>query len=58
MAERVLPERVAPAGRIADDAGFEKSRIPEVGRLLRTAAAAKPGGDVAESGTGSGVGTA
>ncbi|UOB15787.1 class I SAM-dependent methyltransferase [Streptomyces sp. HP-A2021] len=58
MAERVVPDRVMIAERIAAEAGFEKSCIPEVGRLLRLAAAAKPGGVVAESGTGSGVGTA
>ncbi|MFJ7177589.1 O-methyltransferase [Streptomyces massasporeus] len=53
MSERAVPPRV-----LAAEAGFEKSCIAEVGRLLRTAAAAKPGGVVAESGTGSGVGTA
>ncbi|MEU0388686.1 class I SAM-dependent methyltransferase [Streptomyces chartreusis] len=58
MAERVVPDRVVVAERIAAEAGFEKSSTPEVGRLLRLAAAAKPGGVVAESGTGSGVGTA
>jgi predicted O-methyltransferase YrrM len=57
MAERVVPDRVVVAERLAAEAGFEKSCIPEVGRLLRLAAAAKPGGVVAESGTGSGVGT-
>ncbi|MFF5367741.1 O-methyltransferase [Streptomyces sp. NPDC013187] len=58
MSERVVPARVLAAERIAVEAGFTKSCIREVGRLLRTAAAAKPGGIVAESGTGSGVGTA
>lgn len=58
MGERAVPARVLAAERIAVEAGFEKSCIREVGRLLRTAAAAKPGGVVAESGTGSGVGTA
>lgn len=58
MSERAVPARVLAAERLAAEAGFEKSCIPEVGRLLRTAAAAKPGGVVAESGTGSGVGTA
>jgi len=58
MSERVVPPRVVAAERIASEAGFEKSCIPEVGRLLRLAAAAKPDGIVAESGTGSGVGTA
>ncbi|MFF6912479.1 class I SAM-dependent methyltransferase [Streptomyces sp. NPDC012466] len=58
MAVRAVPSRVEAAERLAAEAGFEKSCIREVGRLLRTAAAAKPGGVVAESGTGSGVGTA
>jgi predicted O-methyltransferase YrrM len=58
MSERAVPARVLAAERIAVEAGFDKSCIREVGRLLRTAAAAKPGGVVAESGTGSGVGTA
>ncbi|MFE6524933.1 O-methyltransferase [Streptomyces sp. NPDC057794] len=58
MAERVVPPRVVAAERIASTAGFKKSCIPEVGRLLRLAAAAKPVGVIAESGTGSGVGTA
>ncbi|WP_443076358.1 O-methyltransferase [Streptomyces sp. NBC_01716] len=46
------------AERIAAETGFTKSCLPEVGRLLRLAAASKPDGVVAESGTGSGVGTA
>ncbi|MBT2421068.1 class I SAM-dependent methyltransferase [Streptomyces sp. ISL-22] len=46
------------AERVASQAGFKKSCIPEVGRLLKLAAAAKPDGVIAESGTGSGVGTA
>jgi predicted O-methyltransferase YrrM len=58
MSERAVPARVLAAERIAVEAGFDKSCIREVGRLLRTAAAAKPGGVVVESGTGSGVGTA
>lgn len=57
-AERPVPPRVAAAERVAAEAGFTKSCIPEVGRLLRLAAAAKPHGVIAESGTGSGVGTA
>lgn len=32
--------------------------LPEVGRLLRTLAAARPGGRLVEIGTGAGVGTA
>ncbi|MFJ6611828.1 O-methyltransferase [Streptomyces sp. NPDC091289] len=58
MAERSVPPRVVAAERGASEAGFKKSCIPEVGRLLRLAAAAKPHGVIAESGTGSGVGTA
>ncbi|URM89200.1 class I SAM-dependent methyltransferase [Streptomyces sp. MRC013] len=58
MAERAVPPRVAAAERAASEAGFGKSCTPEVGRLLRLAAAAKPRGVVAESGTGAGVGTA
>ncbi|MER5500265.1 MULTISPECIES: O-methyltransferase [unclassified Streptomyces] len=58
MAERVIPPRVAAAERVASEMGFKKSCIPEVGRLLGLAAASKPRGVVAESGTGSGVGTA
>ncbi|MEU1314344.1 hypothetical protein [Streptomyces tibetensis] len=53
MSERVVPARVLAAERIAVEAGFTKSCIREVGRLLRTAASAKPAGVVAESGTGS-----
>ncbi|WP_327233234.1 class I SAM-dependent methyltransferase [Streptomyces sp. NBC_01317] len=58
MAERTVPPRVVAAERVASEAGFRKSCLPEVGRLLSVAAAAKPHGTVAESGTGSGVGTA
>lgn len=53
-----VPPRVVAAERAAADAGFKKSCVPEVGRLLRLAAASKPHGTIAESGTGSGVGTA
>jgi predicted O-methyltransferase YrrM len=58
LAEPTVPARVLAARRAAVEAGFAKSCAPEVGRLLRTAVAAKPGGVVAESGTGAGVGTA
>ncbi|MFB6819086.1 O-methyltransferase [Streptomyces sp. NPDC056347] len=58
MTERAVPDRVVATERIAAELGFKKSCIREVGRLLSTAAAAKPHGVVAESGTGSGVGTA
>ena len=56
--QRPVPETVIAAERLAAEAGFTHSCIPEVGRLLATAAAAKPSGVIAESGTGSGVGTA
>ncbi|MFJ7243244.1 O-methyltransferase [Kitasatospora sp. NPDC098652] len=56
--ERGVPERVLAAERGAARLGFGKSCTREVGRLLAFAAAAKPGGTVAESGTGAGVGTA
>lgn len=49
---------VAEAERSAAEAGFTQSCLPEVGRLLSAAAAAKPRGVIAESGTGAGVGTA
>lgn len=58
MTEREIPPRVVAAERVTSEAGFRGSCIPEVGRLLRLAAAAKPHGVIAESGTGSGVGTA
>ncbi|WP_431775128.1 O-methyltransferase [Streptomyces cucumeris] len=58
MAERAVPPRVALAERAATELGFTKSCLPAVGRLLRLTATAKPGGVIAESGTGSGVGTA
>jgi hypothetical protein len=48
MAERVVPPRVVAAERVASEAGFKKSCIPEVGRLLRLAAAAKPHGVITE----------
>ncbi|MGW2960796.1 O-methyltransferase [Streptomyces sp. NPDC001220] len=58
MTEHTVPPRVVAAERVAVEAGFKKSCIREVGRLLALAAAAKPHGVLAESGTGSGVGTA
>ena len=57
-AARPVPVRVAAAERAAAAAGFKLSCTPEVGRLLSLAAAAKPTGTIAESGTGCGVGTA
>jgi predicted O-methyltransferase YrrM len=58
IAQLDIPPRVAAATRAAADAGFSYSCTTEVGRLLRLLAASKPGGVVAESGTGFGVGTA
>ncbi|MBK0376294.1 class I SAM-dependent methyltransferase [Streptomyces sp. RB110-1] len=55
---RAVPPRVVAAERAASALGFTKSCLPEVGRLLALAVAAKPGGVVAESGSGAGVGTA
>ncbi|ARF82443.1 O-methyltransferase [Kitasatospora aureofaciens] len=56
--QRGVPAEVLAAERLAARLGFGKSCTREVGRLLALAAAAKPGGTVAESGTGAGVGTA
>lgn len=53
-----IPAAVTEAERLAAEAGFTQSCIPEVGRLLRAAVASKPAGVIAESGTGCGVGTA
>ncbi|WP_104819714.1 O-methyltransferase [Kitasatospora sp. MMS16-BH015] len=53
-----VPELVGAAEKVAVELGFGKSSLPEVGRLLAALAASKPGGSVAESGTGVGVGTA
>ena len=58
MADRAVPSRVVAAERVASELGFTWSCIPEVGRLLKLAAASKPHGVVAESGTGTGVGAA
>jgi len=58
IAQLTVPPRVLAAEQIAAEAGFKQSCTPEVGRLLRLVAASKPGGVIAESGTGSGVGTA
>ncbi|MEY9926262.1 putative O-methyltransferase YrrM [Catenulispora sp. GP43] len=56
--QRPYPTAVTAAEHFAAEAGFTRSCIPEVGRLLSAAAAAKPAGVIAESGTGAGVGTA
>jgi predicted O-methyltransferase YrrM len=55
---RTLPAQVRAATEAADRAGFPNSCTPELGRLLASVAASKPGGRIAESGTGFGVGTA
>lgn len=52
------PARLAAAARAAAEAGFSYGSTTEVGRLLRVLAASKPGGVIAESGTGFGGGTA
>jgi len=57
-AERAVPARVVAACGAAEEAAFTQGCTPEVGRLLRLAAASKPAGRIAESGTGTGVGTA
>lgn len=53
-----LPERVSVALTEVRRLGFDRSCSLEVGRLLRTLAAARPGGRLAELGTGTGVGAA
>lgn len=54
-----LPEPVARATALAQQAGFTMSCEPETGALLAVLAAAVPaGGRVLELGTGAGVGTA
>ncbi len=52
------PPAALLARRRAEASGFAHSSSDEVGRLLRTLAAARPHGRVAESGTGFGVGAA
>lgn len=47
-----------PEGRPPGYSGPPSACIPEVGRLLSVLVAARPGGRIAESGTGAGVGTA
>src|SRR5690349_18588948 len=53
-----VPDLVAKAQAIADEAGFLLSCEPRTGGLLRTLAATKPGGRILEVGAGVGVGTA
>lgn len=53
-----LPPRVRAALVEAEQRGFGRSCSLEVGRLLRMLAATRPGGRLAELGTGTGVGAA
>jgi predicted O-methyltransferase YrrM len=53
-----LPELVHRAEALATAMRFERSSIPEVGRLLALLAASRPEGRFAEIGTGTGVGSA
>jgi predicted O-methyltransferase YrrM len=57
LAER-LGFPVMPEGRPAGYGGPPSACIPQVGRLLATLAASRPGGRLAEHGTGAGIGTA
>ena len=52
------PPLALAAMRRAEAGGFTRSSLPEVGRLLATLTAARPGGRIAEAGTGYGVGAA
>jgi predicted O-methyltransferase YrrM len=54
----VLPPLVERALALTERLGFERSCIPEVGRLLHVLAAARGRARVAEIGTGTGVGAA
>jgi predicted O-methyltransferase YrrM len=56
--DRVLPPLVQRAVALAERLGFERSCLPEVGRLLHVLAAARGRTRVAEIGTGTGVGAA
>jgi predicted O-methyltransferase YrrM len=55
---RPVPAAVTAALREASRSGFAHSCSEAVGRLLAAVAAAKPGGRLAESGTGTGAGAA
>mgnify|MGYP003336350512 FL=1 len=57
-AHLLAPPLVQTAVDAAQTAGFTRSCSPEVGALLRTLAAARPGGRLLELGTGLGVGAA
>jgi len=52
------PALAARARALAGAAGFDRSSSPEAGRLLSVLAASRPGGRLAEIGTGCGVGAA
>jgi len=54
----IEPPLVTEARALAERLGFAGSSIPEFGRLLAALAAARPGGRLAEAGTGTGVGSA
>jgi predicted O-methyltransferase YrrM len=54
----IVPDLVHRAEALATAMRFERSSIPEVGRLLAVLVAARPGGRFAEIGTGCGVGSA
>jgi predicted O-methyltransferase YrrM len=56
--QQSVPPLVLDAEATARARGFSQSCAREVGALLRLLAATKPGGSVAESGTGAGVGAA
>lgn len=58
MRPTVLPPLVRRALDTAREQGFDRSCIPEVGRLLHVLAASRGRERVAEIGTGCGVGTA
>jgi predicted O-methyltransferase YrrM len=53
-----VPELVRRAEALAAEMAFGRSSIREVGRLLAALAASRPGGRLAEIGTGTGVGAA
>src|SRR5262249_31185229 len=53
-----VPELVLRAEALAAEMEFGRSSIREVGRLLGALAASRPGGRLAEIGTGTGVGAA